>query len=317
MSAINTNGINVNYPTPGVNNSTQGFRDNFASIKNNLDTSKTEITDIQSKVVVKSGLNGVTLNNDMANTLISNALVRSFRASTYPLGNDLSGTVIVDISKGDVQYGTIVADTTINFGGWAPRNTQSNVQLNLTIANSAAVIHFPDSSYQSQVLISGMTDSVEQLENYGVTSTINGQNETLTNQITAPAGASEIQLKFSTIDCGTTIDVYPLNRNQSASRISLRTPTNQGALGDTAGAICTDGTNLYLCVGDYDGSSIIWGQVGDLLSIGTITPHYTTAPENAVSPGTVGQIAISNDGAYLFMCVAVNTWVRTPLETNW
>ncbi len=33
MSQINTNGINTNYPVPGQNNSSQGFRDNFAQIK--------------------------------------------------------------------------------------------------------------------------------------------------------------------------------------------------------------------------------------------------------------------------------------------
>jgi hypothetical protein len=251
MSAINTNGINVNYPTPGVNNSTQGFRDNFASIKNNLDTVKTEVTDLQIKSVVKSGLNGVTLNNDMANTLISNALVRSFRSTTYPIGNALEGVVIIDVTKGDVQYGTIVGDTTINFGGWAPRNTQSTVQLNLTIANAQAVINFPDSNYQSQVLVSGMTKSVELLENYGAISTISGQNEILTNQVTAPNGVSELQYKFTTIDCGTTIDVFPLNRNQTASRITLRTPTTYGQPGDTPGAICSDGTYMYVCVNNY------------------------------------------------------------------
>lgn len=259
MSAINTNSINVSYPTPGVNNSTQGFRDNFSSIKNNLNTAKTEITDLQNKAIVKSGLTGVTLNNDMANTLISNALVRSFRASTYPLGNNLDGTVIVDVSKGDVQYGTVMNDITINFGGWAPRNTQSNVQLNLTIGNPSATIYLPDSNYQSMVLVSGMTDSVESLENYGATSSINGQNETLSNQITVPPGVSEIQLKFSTIDCGTTLDVYPLNRNQTASRITLRTPTRVGVPGDSPGAICSDGQYLYICVGRHDGSTAIWG----------------------------------------------------------
>ena len=36
MSSINTNGINTNYPVPGVNNNSQGFRDNFAAIKTNL-----------------------------------------------------------------------------------------------------------------------------------------------------------------------------------------------------------------------------------------------------------------------------------------
>ena len=36
MSQINTNGINTNYPEPGTNNSSQGFRDNFAQIRTNL-----------------------------------------------------------------------------------------------------------------------------------------------------------------------------------------------------------------------------------------------------------------------------------------
>ena len=54
MSAINTNGINVGYPTPGVNNDSQGFRDNSAAIKANLDTAATEITDLQNNVVLKS-----------------------------------------------------------------------------------------------------------------------------------------------------------------------------------------------------------------------------------------------------------------------
>ena len=43
-SAINTNGINVNYPVPGINNSSQGFRDNFTAIRTDLNTAATEIT---------------------------------------------------------------------------------------------------------------------------------------------------------------------------------------------------------------------------------------------------------------------------------
>jgi len=86
MSTIDTNGIDPNYPVPGVNNSSQGFRDNFSSIKVNLDTAATEITDLQNKVVVKSALTGSVVDNNMANTLISNALVRSFRATTFNLG---------------------------------------------------------------------------------------------------------------------------------------------------------------------------------------------------------------------------------------
>ena len=134
MSTINTNGINVNYPVPGVNNNSQGFRDNFASIRTNLNTAGTEITDLQNKVIVKSALANSTVNNDMANTLISNALTRSFRASTFNLGNALSGVVSVNVSLGDVQYGTIAGNTTIQFTGWSPTSTQSNVQLQLAVS---------------------------------------------------------------------------------------------------------------------------------------------------------------------------------------
>jgi hypothetical protein len=158
MSTINTNGIDATYPVPGVNNNSQGFRDNFTSIKTNLNTAGTEITDLQNKVVVKSALNNTTVNNDMANTLISNALTRSFRASTYNLGNSISGSLVVNVSLGDVQYGTIAGNTIIQFAGWAPAGTQSNLQLELSISNANAVISFP-----SQVSMNG-SYGVETLE---------------------------------------------------------------------------------------------------------------------------------------------------------
>ena len=143
MSTINTNGINVNYPQAGVNNNSQGFRDNFASIKTNLDVAATEISDVQNKAVVKSALANTVINNDMANTLISNASTRSFRATTYNLGNSISGTLSIDVSQGDLQYGTVAGNVTLQFGSWAPTGTQSNLQLQLAISNANAVISFP------------------------------------------------------------------------------------------------------------------------------------------------------------------------------
>ena len=60
---------------------------------------------------------------------------------------------------------------------------------------------------------------------------------------------------------GTIIDAYPVNRNQKADQIPIRTPTSTGLQGDAPGKICTDGTYLYVCVGTYNGSSTIWGKV--------------------------------------------------------
>lgn len=50
MSSINPNNINILYPIAGQDNDTQGFRDNFRNIKNNLSTAATEITTLQNSV---------------------------------------------------------------------------------------------------------------------------------------------------------------------------------------------------------------------------------------------------------------------------
>lgn len=258
MSAINTNSINVNYPVPGVNNSTQGFRDNFSSIKNNLNTAATELTDLQSKSILKSALTGTLLNNDMSGAPLSNALVNGFRAKTYNLGENLSGAITINVSKADVQYGTIQGNTTISFGGWAPTGTQANVELHLVIANTQAVITLPSTTVTSNEVVSGMRDSVKLLENYYAT----GTTSAYTNNITIPYGVTELVLRFTTLDCGTTLDVIPVNRNQRATQMQLRTPTGLGQPGDFPGQMCMDQNGyVYFCVGQYDGVNAIWGKL--------------------------------------------------------
>lgn len=262
MSNINTTNINGNYPTPGVNNSTQGMRDNFTNIKNNLAVAKDEITDLQNKVIVKAALDDSTLNNDMAGAMISNATVKGFRAQTWGMSaGNLGSSIMVDVSKGDVQYGNVVQNTTINFGGWSPAGTQSSVQLNLTIGNASAILQLPNTSFNSSTeVISGMKNSIRLVENYSANASP-APSTTISNYISVPAGVTELQLKFVTIDCGTTIDVEPVNRNQVASMITARTPTAIGSLGDVPGTICSDGTYLYLCIDQYDGATSIWKKI--------------------------------------------------------
>ena len=236
MSTINTNSINVNYPIPGINNSSQGFRDNFASIKTNLDAAGTEITDLQNAVVVKTALANTVINNDMGNTLISNASTRGFRATTFNLGSSISGTIVVNASLGDVQYGTIAANTTVQFSGWAPTGTQSNVQLQFNISNANAVISFP-----TNVSMTG-SYGVETLENFANIANI--------PTITAAAGVTQLDLRFSTVDCGNTINVDPYNRPRQATQIQQRTPSPTGLPGDTDGTIAIDpatSTALAVC----------------------------------------------------------------------
>ena len=239
MSQINTNGINTNYPVPGQNNSSQGFRDNFSQIRNNLNTAANEITDLQNKAVLKTALNNTVLNNDMANTLISNASTSGFRATTYNLGNALSGTVLVDVNRADVQYGSVIGDLNLQFGGWAPTNTESNVVLRLTVANTDAVISLPEACVSSN-------------NNFGVTLLENYQDVNGTATLTAPSNVEILEYTFSTIDCGNTVTVTPNNRPQQATQIVTRTPPPTGLPGDVAGTVSVDANYIYVCTSDFD-----------------------------------------------------------------
>lgn len=256
MSQINTNGINVNYPVPGQNNSSQGFRDNFGQIRTNLNTAATEITDLQNKVVLKAALDNSVLNNDMANAQISNCSTRGFRGTTFNLGNALSGTVIVDANKADVHYGTVTGNVTLQFGSWAPTNTESKVTLRLAVANADAVISLP-----SQVVSTNNNFGTTLIENY----TMVGNTAT----ITAPANTQVLEYTFTTLDCGNTISVTPTNRPYQATQIITRSPPPTGLPGDVAGTVSVDADYIYVCTGDFD-SDIYAKVVGNTFDSGNI-----------------------------------------------
>ena len=274
MSTINTNPINVNYPVPGVNNNSQGFRDNFASIVTNLNAAGTEITDLQNKVVVKQALIGTTINNDMANTLISNASTRSFRATTYNLGNALAGTVLVNVSLADVQYGTVAANTTINFGSWAPTGTQSNVQLNLSISNNLSTISFP-----ANVVLSSDTGGTT-LEHYA---NINGNLA-----VTVPNGVSQLNYLISTTDCGNTLYISPINRPRQSTQVQQRLVPPTGLPGDVNGDVAVSPSVNQL--------TITTTNAADYFSTSDTTQLYTDQP--IVFTGTSFEANITSGTTY-------------------
>ena len=223
-SAINTGTINVSYPTPGVNNSSQGFRDNFAGINDNLDIAATEITDLQSKVLLKSALTGTTLDNDMNNGIIKNVKTLGFRASTYNLGTN-SGTINIDLTLGDVQYGVISANSNLTFSKWAPTGTQSCVQVIMTVT-AGQVITLPASVSLGTATIEGYAS----------------------NAITVPTGVTQLHFMFTTIDCGTTIEIIPMDRPRRSTQLYASTvPSTAGSTGQ-AGQIAYDASYIYVCV---------------------------------------------------------------------
>ena len=111
MSNISTDNIDTGYPVAGRDNDSSGFRTNFSAIAAGLEVAKTEISELQSKAVVKSQLvDSTELDNNLAGSLISNGVHSQF----YPKYNNrgitqsLSNSNLIDLNNGPVQKFTLV-----------------------------------------------------------------------------------------------------------------------------------------------------------------------------------------------------------------
>lgn len=293
MSTINTSGIDANYPIPGQNNSTQGFRNNFASIKQNLDIASNEITDLQNKAVLKSALANSVINNDMGNTLISNASVLQFRNTMYSLGNALVGNVLVNCSVGDVQYGNLAGNIALSFGSWIPTNTSGGIELQLgrPDANSNYTITFPPQA---------IFDS-----NHGWNLIENSYQANSLTTVTFPYDSTQLNFKLISTDCGNTIYVQPLNRSFKSTQVQKRTPPSTGQLGDTAGTVCVDADATQLVITGANTNPFFTTS-----NTSTLTPGMpVTFTGTSLEPNVIVTQSYSSGGYYLHtQSVAATTW---------
>jgi len=193
-SSINPNNIDTAYPVAGQDNDSQGFRDNFTNIKTNFTYSKSEIQDLQSKVILKSALSGTTLDNDMAGALVTSMKVTDLRETRVPKGT-LSGSVDLDISEGPFQTLTTSGSVTLSFSNWPAAANHSKLRLQLTVANISHTLTLP-------AAVSLGTDGIT-----GINS----------NVITFPETGT-YDFEFTTNDGGSTINVVDLNRSKENIR---------------------------------------------------------------------------------------------------
>jgi len=126
--------IDATYPVAGVDNDTQGFRDNFQIIKDALTTAKSEIGALQDQTCkVTNSAEGVVENNFNESSILDASLDNvTFRLKPNENQNLLQ-TVNVDVGRGHYQVYTIGADIgsdqTIDFSlqNWPVRNTNDGV----------------------------------------------------------------------------------------------------------------------------------------------------------------------------------------------
>jgi len=236
-SSINTNNIDGTFPVAGQDNSSQGFRDNFTNLKTNLGYAKTEIEDLQSKVVLKSALTGTTLDNDLGGNGLSNVELNRVAIKKNSIGSQ-TGTFTVNFQSGGYQTFTTTGSVTLGFSNFPATGKFAELDVMMSIGSVAHTVTLP-------AAVSHGTDGIP-----GYASNI----------ITFSAVGNYL-FRFSTDDNGTTITVRLLSGPVVAKSIPTGSPTAVGAAGDTAGMIKWDATNLYVATGDYDGSTVIWKKL--------------------------------------------------------
>ena len=110
-SNIDDVSINSAYPVAGQDNDSQGFRDNFGTIKSNFVASKAEIEALQDNTAKKNEANNFLGNN------ISNANLVDV-SEELNAGGTVQASQNIDFQFGPVQTFIISGDDTLTTTGW-------------------------------------------------------------------------------------------------------------------------------------------------------------------------------------------------------
>ena len=233
-SNINPNNIDGTYPVAGQDNDSQGFRTNFTNIKNNFTNAKSELEDLQGKAIVKSALDGVSLNNDMAGTVLAGALVKDFRETLVNFGTDGGSQTL---SHGTAHNYAIRTSSSVSiaFDGFPPTGTVGRLRFEIDVTDVTHTLTIPST-------VSKGVDSIVGLD---------------TNVITFPR-TGVYHYEFWSDDSGTSVHIEAKSQAGIAHDVVVRTPANTGQAGDVAGMIAVDEDYMYICTAAYDGSTVIW-----------------------------------------------------------
>ena len=269
-SQINPNNIDGQYPVAGQPNNTQGFRDNFTNIKTNFQTAATEITDLENKGVFKAALTGTTLDNNMADNLIY-AVKLNDVSYTYLQQTATAGAIIIDYSAGQYQLVAPSANISLSFSNWPSSGSEGVVYVDIVVTNISYTVTLPSAVSLGTTGIQGYSANII---TFGAVGTY--------------------RFGFSSVDSGTTIAIYDLNRplNYYTNTVNIAattasTSTTSGAL-IIAGGVGVGG-NLYVAGNIIGNIEVATGNVtvGNLLTGGLVSATGNVTGGNIRTAGLI------------------------------
>jgi hypothetical protein len=158
-SSITTINLNSDFPLAGQNNPSQGFRDNFTTIKQQLETAKLEITELSrytTKAMLKSAVGDQSLNNDLEFNQIIRAHMRSPVESYHDHGT-LSSAMKIDFYQGTVQFVRLSGTALVRFSNFPRGAFSARLTLLVETLQGTLELVFPsgavENSYQKNIIV--------------------------------------------------------------------------------------------------------------------------------------------------------------------
>ena len=298
MSSINPNNIDGTYPIAGQDNDSQGFRDNFTNIKNNFTFAKSEIEDMQGKVILKSALAGVAFDNNMNYAQLSSVELLRATETVNDLG-PISDTITLSWDNGSFQHvelGAVGVQSDLSTG-WPTSNMHAAVKLEITV---------PNATYTLILDTSIITESLKKIR--GVI--YDGSNYILTF-----AKTGTYTYEFSTYDGGSTVWMRELTDSTRPIDYQIISGVGNGDTVDldpgirTFIVVPTGGTIAAATINMPGNTQVFDGDTISFAFGGTITA-LTISGNGAAMSGALTTGVSTGPAKYVYID-STATWYRT------
>jgi hypothetical protein len=189
-SNINPNNIDGTYPVAGQDNNSQGFRDNFTNIKTNFQYAEDEISELQSKALLKAPLTGTSVvDNDMLGQPLTNGVLGDMGYEFLDLQTPSGSTVTINYVVGQYQAFQTSQAFNLAFSNFPPAGVAGEVYVRVNVTNVSHTMTLQSAVSQGLTGIQGIS-----------------------GQVITFAATGIYNFRFTSTDGGSTITVYDLNR---------------------------------------------------------------------------------------------------------
>jgi hypothetical protein len=263
-SQINANNIDGNYPVPGVPNNTQGFRSNFTETKTNFQYAAQEITELQTKAVLKAPIGGSVLNNNMNDQLIYAVKLQDISYTYLPIAAT-SGPIVIDYAAAQYQQITLQGPVSLSFTNFPAAGAAGSVRVAFNITDPAYTVTLPATVNTGITVIEGAVPGTA-----GVTNVISFGT------------VGNYAFEFASADGGTNIWIFDQSRPTTNVASRFRIANTTPATSSTTGAFNVAGGV---------------GVAGNVFAGGNVTGNYLFGDGGFLSNVTVASnVAVSQIG---------------------